>query len=87
MSALPSTEDLARLAKAITPGPWRRDLENMVCNQRFRSHLLARRYRIPGHLGSGLCSYLDLAEYISASFARRASLDMMSVDRTPGSSK
>ena len=23
MSALPSTEDLARLAKAITPGPWK----------------------------------------------------------------
>ena len=33
MSAPPSTEDLARLAEAITPGPWRRDLENMVCNQ------------------------------------------------------
>ena len=23
MSALPSTEDMARLAKAITPGPWK----------------------------------------------------------------
>ena len=33
MTALPSTEDLARLAKAITPGPWRRNLENTVCNQ------------------------------------------------------
>ena len=33
MTALPSTEDLARLAKAITPGPWRRKLENTVCNQ------------------------------------------------------
>lgn len=32
-------------------------------------------------------SYLDSAEYISASLARRASFDMMSVDRTPGSSK
>ena len=33
MSALPSTEDLARLAKAVTPGPWRRNIENTVCNQ------------------------------------------------------
>ena len=33
MTAIPSTEDLARLAKAITPGPWRRNLENTVCNQ------------------------------------------------------
>lgn len=33
MTALPSTEDLARLAKAITPGPWRHNLENTVCTQ------------------------------------------------------
>ena len=33
MSAPPSTEDLARLAEAITPGPWRRNIENTVCNQ------------------------------------------------------
>ena len=33
MTALPSTEDLARLANAITPGPWRRNIENTLCNQ------------------------------------------------------
>ena len=33
MTALLSTEDLARLAKAVTPGPWRRNIENTVCNQ------------------------------------------------------
>lgn len=26
-------EAMARLAEAITPGPWRRNLENTVCNQ------------------------------------------------------
>ena len=33
LTAPPSTEDLARLANAITPGPWRRNIENTVCNQ------------------------------------------------------
>ena len=33
MSAPPSTEDLARLAETITPPPWRRNIENTVCNQ------------------------------------------------------
>jgi hypothetical protein len=50
MSALPSTEDMARLAKAITPGPWKvspTDDTNVITHDREMVAEIAGDYNDP----------------------------------------